>query len=84
MLDVKIGCLRIEMEGAAGHEHRVRPIASRAAQILAQRLQEQTGSYSLEGMQAPAVSLDLNSSTDEDAARAIANSWLQAVAMRLP
>lgn len=83
MLDVKIDCLRIDMESAPGHEHRIRPIAARAAQVFAERLSEYAGSCCLEALHAAPVSLDLSSTTDEHAAHTIAAAWLEAVALKL-
>jgi hypothetical protein len=83
MLDVKIDCLRINVENAAGHEHRIRPIAQRAAQIFAGRLGEYVGSYNTEELRAASVGLDLGASTDEGAARVIADAWLDALAIKL-
>ena len=83
MLDIKIDCLRINVENAAGHEHRIRPIAARAAQILADRLDEYAGQYSVEALRAAPVSLNLGATTDEHAARTIAGAWLAALAIKL-
>ena len=37
-MDIDIELLQLTIDDAAGHEHRIRPIAMRAAQILAERL----------------------------------------------
>ena len=87
MLDLKIESLRIDMGNAAGHEHRMHRIASRAAAIFGERLGERvkdsTGAAEVEGLNARPVDVNLNHTSDEQAARAIAESWLEALALRL-
>lgn len=83
MLDMKIDCLQINMENAAGHEHRVRPIAARAAEIFAGQLGSYSGPYSMQVVRAAPVSVNLAATTDEHAARTIAGAWLAALAIKL-
>jgi hypothetical protein len=83
MPDIKVDCLQIEVENATGHEHRIRPIAMRAAELFADRLGEYSGKYDVEALQAVPVTLNLAHSTDEHAAYMIARAWLAALAMRL-
>ena len=87
---MKIGQLHLEFQGAEGHEHRIRPIAARAAAIFAARLDEFVtgaphagGSRKLGTVKAAPVSVDLRAMTDEDAAGRIASAWLEAVALKL-
>lgn len=83
MPEIKVDCLRIEVGNAAGHEHRIRPIAMRAAELFADRLGTYAGKYDLEALQGVPVTLNLGSTTDEHAAYAIARAWLAALAMKL-
>jgi hypothetical protein len=90
MLDIKIDALQINMEGAAGHEHRIRPIAARAAAIFAERLDDYcaeasglSGTRRLDSVNAAQVDANLNTMTDEQAANSIARSWLDAIALKL-
>jgi len=89
-LDIKVDALQINMEGAAGHEHRIRPIATRAASIFAEQLDAYcaggpgiSGSRRLSSVSGAPVSLDLGTTTDEQAASNIARSWLDALMLKL-
>jgi hypothetical protein len=89
-MELKIDQLRIEFQSAEGHEHRVRPIAARAAAIFAARLEDfcagaprQSGSRNLGTVKASPVDMDLRAMTDEDAAGSIASAWLDAVTLKL-
>jgi hypothetical protein len=89
-IDFRIECLRLEIGDAAGYEHRIQPIAQRAAEVLAARLEQQEvasgagrGSAEIESVSAPALSLDLSRTTDEQAANDIAAAWLNALAIHL-
>jgi hypothetical protein len=86
MLDLKIDCLQLTIENAAGHEHRLQPIAARAAVIFAERLNERwaeggraLASMSIDSLSAPPLSLSLNDMSNEQAAQAIAIAWLAAL-----
>jgi hypothetical protein len=89
MLDLTIERLRLNMNDAAGHEHRIGPIAARAAALFADRLEERFGErYSqdsgrMAGISAAPIRLDLNRMNDERAANHVANAWLDALALRL-
>ena len=83
MLDIKIDRLRIHVENAAGHEHRIRPIATRAAEIFADNLGDYAGKYNVEALRAMPVTLDLGATTDEHAAHTIARAWLAALTIKL-
>jgi hypothetical protein len=89
MLDLEISQLNLSIENAAGHEHRIHPIALRAGQILAQRIEEK---YGESGAAAAAdraeltgsdVQLDLSRTSNEQAAQAIAAAWLAAFALHM-
>jgi hypothetical protein len=89
MLDLNIDRLQLEINGAAGHEHRVRDIANRAAQLLAQQIDVLYGngrgypSRAVEAVAARPIRLNLNRTSDEQAARSIADAWMEALALRL-
>jgi hypothetical protein len=88
-MDLKIESLRINMANAAGHEHRVRPIAARAAALLMERLEydlqayEGPGSGSEGSIIAQPVAVNLNNMTDEQVAESIARAWHEALALKL-
>jgi hypothetical protein len=74
------------MDNAAGHEHRIQPIAARAAVIFAARLHERwaddgghPASGSLDSLSATPLNLNLNDISDEQAAYEIATAWLEAL-----
>jgi len=89
MLDLEISQLSISIENAVGHEHRIHPIALRAGQILAQRIEEK---YGEDGTAAAVdraeltggdIQLDLSRTSNEQAAQAIAAAWLAAFALHM-
>jgi hypothetical protein len=90
MTDITIGSLQLEISDAAGHQHRIQPIVTRAATVLAGHLsaRDQVESRSprsvyLDAIIAPALSIDLNHTSDEQAARQIAGAWFEALAPHL-
>jgi hypothetical protein len=90
MIDLDISVLRLNIENARGHEHRVQLIAVRATEILTARLEEQnkdkdasSAGANAAGATGVALSLDLNRTGNEQAARAIAEAWLDAITLRL-
>lgn len=88
MLEVNIDALLLTITGAAGYEHRIRPITARAASIFAQRLEERCEEVpesvkDSSRRHAPRVNLDLGRMSDEQAAGRIADSWLEALALEL-
>ncbi len=88
-MDIDIELLQLSIDDAAGHEHRIRPIAMRAAQILAERLQERDGrGLGRSGRQLPrihagALRVDLNRMNNERAALSIATAWIDALTVKL-
>jgi hypothetical protein len=82
--------LSLSVAGAAGHEHRLEPIAARAVALLGERLDRWAAEGgaapapgAVAGLEAPPVNLDLAASTDEDAAGLIADALLAALAPRI-
>jgi len=83
MFDLKIDRLRLNIDNAAGHEHRLQPIALRAVALLAARLD---GPHGFEvsrdrwdTLAAQPVDLQLNVMSDEQAAESIASAWSTAL-----
>jgi hypothetical protein len=83
-LDLNVSRLALTVENSAGHEHRIRPIAARAAEIFSERISglcpsvdpaSRTGH--LDALIAPGLSLDLARSSDEQVAKQIAGAWLE-------
>lgn len=85
MFDLKIEKLSLNIENAAGHEHRVEPIARRAVALLAERLNslhggdEWASGKTLDTLSASPVDLNLNQMSDEQAAESIARAWTGAL-----
>jgi hypothetical protein len=86
MSELKIERLRLNLENATGHEHRLEPIALRAVTLLAERLDRApiTRANALDGkmvdsLNAEALDLNLNFMTDEQAAEGIASAWANAL-----
>ena len=83
MLDLKIERLKLNISNAAGHEHRIRPIALRAVALLAERLDGPSGlSVSRDRWNAVAaapIDLHLNVMSNEQAAQGIATAWANAL-----
>jgi hypothetical protein len=81
----------MNVQNATGSEHRLTPIAHRAASIFAARLHQQAkGSGSrafapavIDSVIAAPIHCDLRAMSNEQAADAIASTWLNAVAQRL-
>ena len=86
-LDVRIGSLSASVQNGAGHEHRMTPIVHRAASVLAERLQKQATNGSdaglrslrVESLATTPVNLNLRVTSNEQAARAIASAWFDAI-----
>ncbi len=90
MVEVRIQVLGANLRNASGNEHRIGPIANRAAAIFAQQLHERLrntaksmGSVSVESLTAAPLDLQLGTMSDERAASAIASAWLEDVALKL-
>jgi hypothetical protein len=90
MFDLNVSRLALTVENCAGHEHRIRPIAARAAEIFGERISglypsvdpaSRTGHFDV--LVAPGLSLDLSRTSDERVARQIAGAWLEALVRHL-
>jgi hypothetical protein len=89
VLDLRIERLRLNIENAVGHEHRLQPIALRALVLLAERLDgpNAIGASALSGRQldtlnAEPFDLHLDLMSDEQAAEGIATAWANALTAR--
>jgi len=86
MFDLTIDRLQLNITNAAGHEQRLQPIALLALDLLADGLDNRGGAgpgQQIDSLSASAVSLDLNRMSDAEAAQAIADAWLAALALKL-
>ena len=80
MVDLKIERLKLNINNAAGHEHRIQPIALRAVALLAERLEGPGVSRDRwDSIAAELVDLHLNTMSDEQAAEGIATAWADAL-----
>ena len=82
-MDLKIERLRLNIDDAAGHEHRLQPIALRAVALLAARLDGPGGLEvsrdRWDTLAAQPIDLQLNVMSDEQAAEGIATAWTDAL-----
>ena len=83
MFDLKIERLRLNIDNAVGHEHRLQPIALRAVALLAARLdgrgELEVSRDRWDTISAEPVDLQLNVMSDEQAAEGIATAWANAL-----
>ena len=83
MFDLKIDRLRLNIDNAAGHEHRIRPIALRAVALLAERFDGPGGLKvsrdRWDTIAAAPVDLNLTVMSNEQAAEGVANAWANAL-----
>jgi hypothetical protein len=84
MLDLKIDSLTLRVDDADRQEHRIRPITTRVLSALVDRLGEQVSQSSdIDRLSARPVNLNLSQTSDEQAARSIANAVLEVLAPKL-
>jgi hypothetical protein len=88
MNELTIDLLRLNLQNGAGHEHRLGPIAERAAALFAEKAAislklQSSRSAVFETLASHPVDLNLNGTSNEQAASAIADAWLQALTLRL-
>jgi hypothetical protein len=86
---LNIGALNLTVQNAMGHEHRIEPIAQRAASVLAKRLRQLATDNAvshldarIDSLTAAPVDFNLRSMSNDQAANVIASAWLDAVAQR--
>jgi hypothetical protein len=89
MLDLKVDRLILTIANGTGHEHRVGPIAERAVALFAEGAlklleREQGRSDTFGSLDGGSMELNLNLTSNEQAARTIADGWLRAMALKLP
>lgn len=84
--NLKIGSLHVNFQNASGQEHRLAPVAGRAARIFSARLGQSMEKLSLYGRHSSVASLtadpidfDLRGLSDDEAAHRVASAWLDAV-----
>jgi hypothetical protein len=84
---VSVGRLRVRVTGAAGSEHRVRPIVRRAVELMAERLRADGARATTAGAPArvgglniPPLAADLRHLSDEAAAARLADAIYRGVA----
>lgn len=87
---LNIGALNLTIQNAMGHEHRIDPIAQRAASVFAARLEQRTAGIAvsrlgthIDSLTAAPVDFNLRTMSNDQAANVIASAWLDAVAQRL-
>ncbi|HEV8187398.1 MAG TPA: hypothetical protein VGP83_06600 [Pyrinomonadaceae bacterium] len=81
MFDLKIDRLKLNVDNAAGHEHRIQSIALRAVALFAERLDgsSKRSRDHWDTIAAEPVDLHLNTMSDEQAAEGIATAWANAL-----
>jgi hypothetical protein len=80
MIELTIDRLRLRVDNAAGHEHRLELVARLAASLVADRLALGALAPAAGSQRAgPAVSVNLSAMTDAVAAERIAGAWLAAL-----
>jgi hypothetical protein len=86
VFDLKIERLRLTIRNAAGHEHRIQPIALRALALLADQLDGPNMSVvsgrQFDALTARPIDLNLSEVSDEQAAAGIASVWANALTAR--
>jgi hypothetical protein len=88
MPELTVDLLKLNLENGAGHEHRVGPITERAVALFAEKVaisleSPASRSVKFESLGGNPVDLNLNSTSDEQAAHAVADAWLRALTLRL-
>ncbi len=84
-MDLQIDLLKLNIVTALGQQHRIQPIALLAATILAERIEQHLGAdagaapRTIDAMVAPALTIDMNRTSDTDAASNIADALFAAL-----
>jgi hypothetical protein len=88
-MDLRIDLLKMNILTASGQEHRIQPIALRAATVLAERLSAhqiagaRATSRTVDAVTAPPVSIDMGRLGDKDAADHIVDACFAALLQHL-
>ena len=91
MLDLRVDYLRLDLQDARGHEHRVEPIAAQALGLMAERLDQRSvehgqvagAPHHVDVLSAPGIRLDLGRLSDGEVADLIANALVNTLALEL-
>jgi hypothetical protein len=87
MPEIQIDSLKVAIQNASGHEHRVVAIAGRAASIFSARLGRQFSQGATSRPRSIAtiapLQFDLRRMSDEQAANEIASAWFEAAILQL-
>lgn len=89
MTDLNIERINLQISNAAGHEHRIQAITALAMAMIGEELVElgRNGSMKkpemVEAMAAPPMSLDLQRTDDASCARAMADTVLTSIRLRM-
>jgi hypothetical protein len=90
MTDLSIDVLRLDLGGATGHEHRLATVAARALERLAERLGQRWpdtyragGTAVVEALSVHAEPIDWERTSDDEAARRVADALFEALAPKL-
>jgi hypothetical protein len=84
-MDLRIDLMKLNVLADLGQEHRIHPIALRAASLLAERLQARyaagarAATQGVDAVAAPAVSIDMGRTSDSEAAGRIADALFAAL-----
>jgi len=86
-MDLQIDLLKLNIVTALEQQHRIQPIALRAATILAERIEQHLAAgaapRAIDAMVAPALTVDMNRTSDNDAADSIADALFTALLLKL-
>ena len=89
-VSVHVGRLRLSLGDGAGHEHRVRPIVTRALHLLQHRLRAEAGagvpwpSLHVHTLHVPAMRVALQATSDEGVAERVADAMHRALRLARP
>ena len=89
MFDVKIDAINLTLTGAAGQEHRIRPILSLAVQRLAERLEAQGAEVESSerrewsALQVPPIMVEMHRMTEAQVAERVADALWEALLLKL-
>jgi CHASE2 domain-containing sensor protein len=85
-MDVRIDELQINVNDISGQEHRIGPVVERAVALLIERIRmadARARSVKVDALRAEPVNLNFSSTSDEQAAAALARTWFESLKMLL-